>query len=93
MVKWKSGIAILMSLGLLIYALPRLEMGEGWTLPTVFGLVWIGMILLILSAHLYQLLLADQETKEELERVRKYKQLQNRRWLEHKLEKAQSRNQ
>lgn len=82
----------MVSLGLLIYALPRLEMGHGWTLPTVFGLVWIFMMLLILSAHLYRLLLADQETKDEMERIKKYKQLRNHRWLENKLEKAQSRS-
>ncbi|WP_166244603.1 hypothetical protein [Paenibacillus turpanensis] len=73
-------------LGMLIYAVPRLEMGGGWTLPTVFGIVWIGMALLLLSANLYQVLKVDEETAKEYRRIRQYRRWQAEQSLRKKLQ-------
>lgn len=48
------------ALGMLIYALPRLDMGEGLTLPTIFGVCWIAMALLIIASHLRVVLRVDE---------------------------------
>jgi hypothetical protein len=49
------------TLGMLLFALPRLEVGNGWTLPTIFGVIWIGLALLIIAAHLRVVLRVDNE--------------------------------
>jgi len=59
--------------GMVIYAVPKLEMGQGFTLPTIFGIVWISMALLVIAAHLHQIIGVDEETKKQLERINKYK--------------------
>lgn len=69
----KNLIYMSIAVGMLIYAVPQLEIGQGLTLPTVFGIVWIGMALLIIASHLHQLIGVDEETKKELVRINKYK--------------------
>jgi hypothetical protein len=71
------------ALGMLIYAVPRLEIGQGWTLPTIFGVVWILFALLIVASHLHAILRVDEETDAQLNRVKKYR----RRQLAHLLER------
>lgn len=52
-------IYLICALGMLLYALPRLEVGEGLSLPTIFGVIWISMALLIIAAHLRIVLRVD----------------------------------
>jgi hypothetical protein len=68
------------SLGMLLYAVPRLEVGGGWSMATLFSIVWIGFSLLIIASQLHFILGVDKETKEELDRIKRVK-----RW---KLEQA-----
>ncbi|NDI36305.1 hypothetical protein [Chengkuizengella sediminis] len=68
----KPILSLSLAVGLLIYAIPKLEVGQGWTLPTIFAVVWIGMVLLIIAAHLHEVLGVDEETKKELRRVKQY---------------------
>lgn len=56
----KSIFYLSTALGMLIYALPRLNMGEGLTLPTIFGVSWIAMALLIIASHLRVVLRVDE---------------------------------
>lgn len=70
---WKNVISLSVAAGLLIFAVPRLETGQGWTAPSVFAVCWIGIMLLIIAAHLHELLGVDEETKQELENVRRHK--------------------
>lgn len=49
-------------LGLLIYALPRLEVGQGWTQETIFSVVWIAVALIIVAAHLRIVLRVDEQS-------------------------------
>lgn len=76
-----SVICLCVALGLLLYAVPRLEIGQGLTLSGIFSIVWLGMILLIIAAHLHRLLGVDEETQQEMDRVRLYKQWRTRQWL------------
>ncbi len=51
------------AIGMLLYALPRLKVGEGLSLPTIFGVIWISMALLIIAAHLRIVLRVDREQR------------------------------
>ncbi len=61
------------ALGMLIYALPQLEIGQGLTAPTIFGILWICLALLIIAAHLHELLGVDAEMKQRMAQVERMK--------------------
>lgn len=73
MKKLKNLIYLSLSGGMIIYAVPKLEMGHGFTLPTIFSVLWIAMALLIFAAHFHQFIGVDEETQKELVRIKKYK--------------------
>lgn len=62
----KSALYAALSLGILVYAMPRLEVGRGLVPETLFGVAWISMMLLIIAAHLRIALRVD-ETGERRE--------------------------
>jgi hypothetical protein len=66
----KSILYLVCALGMLLYALPRLEVGDGLTMPTIFGVIWIGVALLIIAAHLRVVLRVDSGREH-------YKQIDN----------------
>jgi hypothetical protein len=70
------------TLGMLIYAVPQLSFGEGMTAGTVFGVAWIAMALLIVAAHLHELLGVEEETRRELLKVKKMKRWQLEQMLQ-----------
>ncbi len=76
----KNLLFLSITLGMLIYAVPRLHVGEGWTLPSLFAVIWIGFALLIVAAHLHELLGVDEEERAELKRLEHY-----RIWHRHQL--------
>jgi len=57
--------------GMIVYAVPRIEVGSGDAARDVFALAWLGFALLILAAHLHRLLAVDEEAARELERIRR----------------------
>lgn len=61
----KNILNLALALGLLIYAMPRLEVGQGLTPPTLFSVAWIAMALLIIAAHLRAALAVDGEEPSE----------------------------
>jgi len=81
----KHGLYLVAALGMIVYALPRLEMGQEWTSATVFGVMWIAMMLLVVAAQLHELLGVNESKRKELERVRLYKRRQVQRWVETKV--------
>lgn len=60
----KSMMYLVCALGMLLYALPRLEVGNGLSLPTIFGVIWISLALLIIAAHLRVVLRVDNELEQ-----------------------------
>ena len=86
MKEWKNVIYMSGALGMLIYAVPRLTIGEGVTLPTVFSIVWIAFALLIVASHLHRILGVDEETKRELARIRQHSRHQRSQWIRSKLQ-------
>lgn len=79
------------ALGMLMYAIPRLEVGSGLTLPTVFSIVWIGFALLIIGAQLHYILGVDEDTRKELVKVKQMKRWQMQQTFEGKGKRLQAR--
>jgi hypothetical protein len=73
------------ALGMLIYAVPRLSIGEGWTLPTAFGIAWLLFALAIVASHLHAILRVDEETAAQLDRVKKHRRRQLAQLIERRL--------
>jgi hypothetical protein len=73
---FKHVILMSITLGMLFYSLPQLDIHAVMTAPTVFAIVWIGMALLIVAAHLHQILGVDEEQKQELKRIKRMKKWQ-----------------
>ncbi len=90
----RNVVYILVAAGMLVYALPLLELGGGFTLPTVFGIVWICFALMIIAAHLHHLLGVDEAERERLaqiKRVRKWQMQQlflGKKKLLHRMKKS-----
>lgn len=64
----KSMFYLSFALGMLLYALPKLKMGEGLTLPSLFGVAWIALALLIIASHLRIVLRVDEGNPFPLQR-------------------------
>ena len=71
----KNVVLLSFALGMMIYAVPRIHIGDGWTLPTIFGLVWLGFALLVVAAHLHEILGVDEERRRQMNRIKRL-----RRW-------------
>ncbi|TLS51062.1 hypothetical protein FE782_16875 [Paenibacillus antri] len=73
------------ALGMLIYAVPRLSIGEGWTLPTIFSALWLLFALAIVASHLHAILRVDEEMDAQLDRVKKHRRRQLAQLIERRL--------
>jgi hypothetical protein len=82
--KVRHVIYLLIALAMLVYALPRLELSAPWSLMSVFGLVWIGFSLVIITAHVNALVM-NEEKRKELARIKRAKALL---WEQKLLQKA-----
>ncbi|PZE21460.1 hypothetical protein [Paenibacillus xerothermodurans] len=80
-----------LALGMLFYAVPRLDMSGGFTLPAVFGIVWIAFALMNIAAHLHEILGVEEETKREMAKVKKMKKWQFEQMLQGKRKLLQFR--
>jgi hypothetical protein len=73
-----------LSLGMLFYAVPKLDMENGWTVPTIFGLLWVAFALLVVAAHLHEILGVEEEAKRQVAMVRRMKKWQFEQLLQGK---------
>ncbi|KIL42379.1 hypothetical protein SD70_00050 [Gordoniibacillus kamchatkensis] len=87
----KNVIYMSVALGMLFYAVPRLDLGQGLTAPAIFGVVWICFALLVVAAHLHAILGVDEETREELGRIGRMKKWQLEKTLQGKSKQLQFR--
>lgn len=72
----KNVIYMGLALGMLFYAVPRLDLSSESIVQTVFGIVWIVFALVIIAAHLHELIGVDEETKQEMMKVKRVKKWQ-----------------
>jgi hypothetical protein len=77
----KNIVFLGLALGMLVYAVPRLDIGGGWDLPAVAGIAWICFALLIIAAHLHEILGVDEEMRRELRKIKHMKRWQLEQWL------------
>jgi hypothetical protein len=59
--------------GMLVYAVPQLRVGHGFSLETIFAMVWLGLALTVIASHLYILLKVDQELETEPKTMKQVK--------------------
>lgn len=78
--RFVSVISIVVVLAMLLIALPTIPLREGWSLASVFGIVWAAFAVLIIGAHLHRLLRVDEETEARMRQVKaeKYRKLERR---------------
>jgi hypothetical protein len=88
---WKNVLYLSLALGMLIFAVPRLEIGGGLSMPTVFGILWIAFALTVIAAHLHRIIGVDEAKDTELRQVHNVAKLRRRQWLERQLGSGQSR--
>ncbi|MEO3943996.1 hypothetical protein [Gorillibacterium sp. CAU 1737] len=74
----RKGSLIRLSLiaGMLIYAVPQLPMGRGFTSASVFAVCWLAFALILIAAHLYDVMGVKEEKREELRRIERMKRWQ-----------------
>jgi membrane-associated phospholipid phosphatase len=71
--KKRTLLFFVMAFAMLLYAVPRLPIGHGWTTETMFGVAWLCMALLIIAAQLYELFGVDDDVEREIQRLKRYK--------------------
>jgi putative exporter of polyketide antibiotics len=59
----KHVILMSLALGMLFYSLPQLDFHSGYLLPTVYSVIWIGLALLVIAAHLHEILGVKDEQR------------------------------
>jgi hypothetical protein len=83
---------LLLALAMLVYALPRLELGDPLSVSSVFGYIWVALALLVVTANVNELLLMDEEKRKELARIKRAKYvLMERKMMQRKSVAKQSR--
>lgn len=68
-----SVISIVAVLAMLFIALPTIPLREGFSLASIFGVVWALFAVLIIGAHLYRLLKVDEDTEMRMKAIKKEK--------------------
>jgi hypothetical protein len=67
----RNVIYLAVAIAMVLYALPRIEFGQSWTLSTVFGIVWLGFALIVISAQLYLLFGVKEATRQRLAQIKR----------------------
>ncbi len=83
---------LILAVGMLLYAIPRLHVGNGWTEETIFAASWIAISLLIIAAHLYDWIGVDEKTQKELDAVKRYKYWRLQQKMTNRLERGHERS-
>ncbi|WP_159881601.1 hypothetical protein [Paenibacillus puerhi] len=73
---WKNIVYMGLALGMLMFAVPRIDLADWSNLSTIFGVVWVAFALLIVAAHLHELLGVEEEKKRQLLRIKRMKRWQ-----------------
>jgi hypothetical protein len=68
-----SVLGLFLATGMLIYAVPQLQVGHGYSLDTLFSIVWLGLALTVIASHLHGLLKVDQAVQIEVKSMKRAK--------------------
>lgn len=66
-------IYLIFAVGMLIYAIPQLQVGHGFSMETLFAAVWLGLALIVIASHLYVILKVEQEVPQEVKTLKPMK--------------------
>jgi hypothetical protein len=80
----KNKVYFVMAIAMLVYAVPRLQIGQGWTLPTIFSIVWLFFALIIIAAHLHSIFKVEKDEEEALNQIKQMRRLQMQRLLQNR---------
>jgi len=86
--KKRTIVYFALAVGMLIYAVPRLSIGQGWTSETIFAVAWLSMSLLIIAAQLHELFGVDEKVEQDIKAIKRYKYWR----LEQKIVERSQRN-
>jgi hypothetical protein len=73
---FKNVVYMGLAIGMLFYSIPHLQFREVGSLPMVFSVIWLVMALLIIAAHLHQILGVDEEKRKQQLRINRMKKWQ-----------------
>ncbi|MFV9511206.1 hypothetical protein [Tepidibacillus sp. LV47] len=79
----KSIVYFIIALASLFYAIPRIPLFQGDLSAQIFAVTWILFALLVVGAHLDQLLFLDEEKRKQLARIKKYQRLKKEQEILH----------
>lgn len=66
-------IYLTFAIGMLIYAIPQLQVGHGFSLETLFAAVWLGFAFTVIASHLYVILKVEQGVELEVKNQKSMK--------------------
>lgn len=69
--KWKNLIFIVLAFIMLLIAIPQFAAEKSSTQAIVFSVIWVFFALLVIAAHLHQLLGVDPSEQRRLEAIKK----------------------
>ncbi len=73
---FKNVVYMSLAVGMLFYSIPQLQFREVGSLPMIFSVIWLVMALLIIAAHLHQILGVDEEKRKQQLRINRMKKWQ-----------------
>ncbi|MDA8354072.1 MAG: hypothetical protein M0Z65_13040 [Firmicutes bacterium] len=76
MFQTKNGVALVVALALLFFAVPRLPVSDDFGMPSLFAYSWLTFACLVIAANFRKVLQLDREKQRQDERMRR------ERWLE-----------
>jgi hypothetical protein len=62
----KHVILMSLALGMLFYSLPRMKFNLEFSLSTTFTIVWVSLALLIVAAHLHEILGVEDDQPRQV---------------------------
>lgn len=90
--KIRTGLYFALAVGMLIYAVPRMTIGGGWTEETIFSTAWICMALLIIAAQLYHLIGVNDKVEQDIQTLKRYKYWRIQQQIVHKTGRDKGRS-
>lgn len=82
--KTRTVLYFALAAGMLIFAVPRMQIGGGWTEETIFSTAWICMALLIIAAQLYHLIGVNDKVEQDIKTLKRYKYWRIQQQIMHK---------
>lgn len=77
-------VYIVLAVGMLMFAVPQLEVGGGFAVESLFAVIWLCFALLVIAAQLHEILGVEEETKRRLNQIKRARRWQTEQRLQRK---------